>query len=57
MIQIGNLMEVRCYKFPQIGNLMEVNRGISGMRKKCLISSISVLAFLYVKIDEEDSNS
>ena len=36
---------------------MEASSGISGMRKKRLISSILVLEFICVEIKEEDSNS
>ena len=39
------------------GKSMEVGSGISGIRKKCLISSTSVLEFFCVEINEEDSNS
>ena len=39
------------------GQSMEGGSGISSMRKKHLISSTLVLAFLCLEIDEEDSNS
>ena len=61
---IGKDMERRPYvlysligEMPIGGRSMEVSSGIYGMHKKHLISSTSVLEFICVEINEEDSNS
>ena len=44
-------------EFPIGGQSMEGESGLSGMCKKCLISSTSYLEFLCIEIKWEDCNS
>ena len=62
--QVGKSMERRRYvlyslirDIPIGGKSMEGSSGMSGVRKKRLISSTSVLALVCVEINDKDCNS
>ena len=62
--KVGKSMEIRPFVLYSLigdisigGQSMEGGSGIFGMCNNCLISSTSVIALVYVEINDEDSNS